>query len=153
MAYLNKIMLIGNVGKDPEVRTLAEGNMVAKFTLATTKNYKDRNGDAQQSTAWFNIVAYGNQAKVVSQYVKKGTPLYVEGEIEQRTYLGSDNNNHSVEEVRMSGMQLLSRKDDAGAPRVDQRPAQPMSAPRMQPAPIPQAEEIPSGDGCSLPWE
>lgn len=86
MSSLNKVMLIGNVGKDPEVTTFDGGNKVAKFTLATSERYTDKSGQKQEKTEWHNIVAWGNQAEVIEKYVTKGKQLYIEGQITSRQW-------------------------------------------------------------------
>ena len=78
---LNKVMLIGNVGRDPEVRYLEGNAKVATFTLATTERFKDRAGENRENTEWHNIVAWRNNADVAERFVKKGTQLYVEGRL------------------------------------------------------------------------
>ena len=84
---LNKVMLIGHVGKDPEVRTTKGGSLMASFSLATSKRYRDKDGERKEATTWHQIVVFNeNVAKVVQQYVHKGSRLYVEGEIATRKY-------------------------------------------------------------------
>ena len=78
---VNKVLLIGNLGRDPEVRYLPSGNPVANFSIATSENYTDRNGSKQERTDWHNIVVYGKQAELCGQYLKKGRQVYVEGRI------------------------------------------------------------------------
>jgi len=78
---LNKVLLIGNVGKDPEVRHLENGSMVARFSLATTERFKDKNGEFQEQTEWHNIVCWRSLAERVEKYVKKGSQLFIEGKI------------------------------------------------------------------------
>ena len=106
MAYLNRIMLIGNVGKNPEVRTFDGGNKVANFTLATTKHYTDRNGQAVNATTWHNVQVNGKIVEVVEKYVQKGDPIYVEGELTARTYVDRNNVERVIYEVRASQIQL-----------------------------------------------
>lgn len=110
MAYLNKIMLIGNVGKNPEVRTFDGGNKVANFTLATTKHYTDRNGQAVNATTWHNVQVNGKIVEVVEKYVQKGDPIYVEGELTARTYVDRNNVERVIYEVRASQIQLLRQR-------------------------------------------
>lgn len=87
MAFLNKCMLIGNVGKDPEIKTLQSGKKFASFSLATSKRYRDNNGEQKEQTTWHNIVVWGKLAEVIEQLnVAKGTSLYVEGEITTRSW-------------------------------------------------------------------
>ena len=113
MAYLNKIQLIGNVGKAPEVRTFDGGNKVANFTLATTKRYTDRNGQLVDATTWHNIQVNGKIADVAEKYVQKGDPIYVEGELTARTYVDRNNVERVIYEVRASQIQLLRQRGTA----------------------------------------
>ena len=83
---LNKALLIGNLGKDPEMRSLPSGQPVASFTLATTKKWRDKNGQKQEQTEWHQIVCFGKQAEIAGQYLTKGKQIYVEGRIQTRTW-------------------------------------------------------------------
>ncbi|HEX4067334.1 MAG TPA: single-stranded DNA-binding protein [Acidobacteriaceae bacterium] len=83
---VNKAILVGNVGKDPEVKLLPSGSAVANFTLATSERFKDKSGEFQERTEWHNLVAYQRLAEIVRDYVKKGSKLYVEGRIQTRSW-------------------------------------------------------------------
>ena len=112
---LNKAMLIGNVGRDPEVRYLdgQSGNAkVATFTLATTERYRDRNGETRENTEWHNIVAWRSTADVVERFVKKGTQLYIEGRIRTRSWDDQSGNKRYTTEIIADTLQLLGRKSD-----------------------------------------
>lgn len=122
MAYLNKIQLIGNVGKNPEVRTFDGGNKVANFTLATTKRYTDRNGQLVDATTWHNIQVNGKIADVAEKYVQKGDPIYVEGELTARTYVDRNNVEKVIYEVRASQLQLLRQRGSAAQETEDDLP-------------------------------
>ena len=122
MAYLNRIMLIGNVGKNPEVRTFDGGNKVANFTLATTKRYTDRNGQLVDATTWHNIQVNGKIADVAEKYVQKGDPIYVEGELTARTYVDRNNVERVIYEVRASQLQLLRQRGSAAQETEDDLP-------------------------------
>ena len=122
MAYLNKIQLIGNVGKNPEVRTFDGGNKVANFTLATTKRYTDRNGQLVDATTWHNIQVNGKVADVAEKYVQKGDPIYVEGELTARTYVDRNNVERVIYEVRASQLQLLRQRGSAAQETEDDLP-------------------------------
>lgn len=84
--YLNKVFLYGNLTRDPEVRALPSGQQVASFALATNRTYTDKSGTKQESTEFHNIVAFGRQAEVIAQYLKKGRPVFVEGRIQTRSW-------------------------------------------------------------------
>ena len=116
-------MLIGNVGRDPEVRYL-EGNngaKVATFTLATTERYRDRNGETRENTEWHNIVAWRNTADVVERYVRKGTQLYIEGRIRTRSWDDQSGNKRYTTEIIADTLQLLGKKSDNPAAQGGQQ--------------------------------
>jgi single-strand DNA-binding protein len=83
---LNKVMLIGNLGRDPEVRHTTSGQTVASFSLATSRKWRDRDGNRQEQTEWHNIVCWGRQAEIAGQYLTKGRQIYVEGRIQTRSW-------------------------------------------------------------------
>jgi single-strand DNA-binding protein len=107
---LNKIMLIGRVGGDPQVRTVGE-NKVANFTLATTEKFKDR-----EETEWHNIAVWGKQAETIEKYVEKGMMLYVEGRIKTEKY-NKDGQERETKRIQASTFQMLSKKEGASAPQ------------------------------------
>lgn len=122
MAYLNKIQLIGYVGKAPEVRTFDGGNKVANFTLATTKHYIDRNGQAVDATTWHNVLVNGKIAEVADKYVQKGDLIYVDGELTSRSYVDRNNVERVIYEVRASQLQLLRQRGTAVQESKDDLP-------------------------------
>lgn len=109
---LNKVMLIGNVGKDPEVRHLESGTVTASFTLATTERYKDKMGDNKENTEWHNIVCWRGLADLAEKYIRKGTSLYVEGKIRTRSWTDRDGNTRYTTEIQADSIQLLGKKGD-----------------------------------------
>lgn len=112
---VNKVILVGNVGKDPETRYLDENTPVCKFPLATSEVYRNRDGEKIEQTEWHNIVLWRGLAKVAEQYVKKGTQLYIEGRIRSRSYDDKDGIKRYITEIVGDNMQMLSRKqDDSG---------------------------------------
>ncbi len=111
---LNKVQLIGNLGSDPEIRTTGGGARVAQFSLATSRRWNDRNGQQQEKTEWHRIICWEKLSDVVERYVKKGDKLYVEGEIEYRTYEDKDGNTRYVTEIRAREVIMLSGKGDGG---------------------------------------
>ena len=113
MAYLSKVLLIGNVGKTPEVRTFGNGDKIVSFSLATGKTYTDRNGESCKNTTWHNIQVGGKLADVAEKYVQKGDPIYVEGELTARTYVDRNNVERVIYEVRASQLQLLRQRGSA----------------------------------------
>jgi single-strand DNA-binding protein len=120
MASLNKVMLIGNLGRDPEVRTLENGTKVAKVSLATTERYKDRNGNPQDQTEWHNLEIWGELAKIAEQYLRKGKQIYVEGKIKTDSW--EDNGvKKSRTVIRVSSFTMLGGNTEAsdGAQRQE----------------------------------
>ncbi len=109
---VNKVILVGNVGKDPETRYLDENTPVCKFPLATSEVYRNRDGEKVEQTEWHNIVLWRGLAKVAEQYVKKGTQLYIEGRIRSRSWDDKDGNKRYITEIVGDNMQMLSRKQD-----------------------------------------
>ena len=108
MAGVNKVILVGNLGKDPEVRHLESGVMVANFTLATTESYKDRNtGERKQMTEWHNIVLWRGLAEVAEKYLKKGNQVYVEGKLRTRSWNDQEGNTRYTTEIVADNMTML----------------------------------------------
>lgn len=112
MKGVNKAILVGNLGKDPELRYLPSGQPVAKFSLATGSRWKDKDGQWQDRTDWHNIVAFGRTAEVCNEYLKKGSPLYVEGRIQTRSYDDRDGNKKWITEIVAQNVNLLGRKGE-----------------------------------------
>jgi len=111
--------LIGNLGRDPEVRYLPSGNPVANFSIATSENYTDRNGTKQERTDWHNIVVYGKQAELCGQYLKKGRQVFVEGRISYRNYEAKDGSGKRyVTDIVAQRVQFLGGRAGAGADEV-----------------------------------
>ena len=107
----NKVILVGRVGQDPEVRHLENGNQVANFSLATNEYYKNRNGERVNDTDWHNIVAWGKIAEIVEMFVTKGTPLYVVGKLKTRSW-ESDNGKRYITEVIINELEMLGSKKE-----------------------------------------
>ena len=114
MRGLNKVMLIGNLGKDPEVQVFESGTKKASFSLATTERYRDRNGVDQSVTEWHNVVVWGPQAEVVEKYLKKGTPIYLEGKIRTREYEGNDGQKRRITEIIANNFLMVGGRPDGG---------------------------------------
>jgi single-strand DNA-binding protein len=109
---VNKVILVGNVGKDPETRYLDENTPVCKFPLATSEVYKNRDGEKIEQTEWHNIVLWRGLAKVAEQYVKKGPQLFIEGRIRSRSYDDKDGVKRYITEIVGDNMQMLGRRQD-----------------------------------------
>ena len=114
MAGVNKAILVGNLGKDPEVRYLEDRTPVASFTLATTETYKDREGQRQSHTEWHNIVLWRGLAQVAEKYLKKGSSVYVEGRIRSRSYQDKDNQTRYITEIVADNMTMLGGRGEGG---------------------------------------
>ena len=108
---VNRVILIGNLGKDPEVRRLENGAAVAKFSLATNENYKDKSGEWQTQTEWHNIVAWRNLAERAETSLKKGMTLYVEGKLSTRSWQDQDGNTRYTTEVVANYFRILNKKE------------------------------------------
>lgn len=113
---VNKAILIGRLGKDPELRYTPSGKAVVSFPLATTDRWTDQNGERKESTTWHNIVAWGRQAELMNEYLRKGRQVYIEGRIDNRSYEDKDGNRRYISEVVVQNFQFLGARDDAGAP-------------------------------------
>lgn len=141
-------MLIGNVGKDPEIRHLENGVAVATLTLATSERYKDRNGELKEQTEWHNIVLWRNLADVAERFVKKGSQIYVEGKIRSRSWEDQSGQKRYITEVVADTMQLLGRRQDNqstayGAPLPTDPLAQRQVTAQPTPTPV-QTQTAPS---------
>ncbi len=111
---VNKVILVGNLGKDPELRYTPSGTAVATFSLATTERYKDRDGNRQEKTEWHNIVAWRQLAEICGKFLHKGKQVYIEGKIQTRTYDDRDGNKRYITEIVVDQMQMLGSRDEQG---------------------------------------
>ena len=117
MASVNKVILIGNAGRDPEVRYAASGSAVCNLTLATSRQWKNKEtGEKQEETEWHRVVFYDRLAEVVGEYVKKGKPVYVEGRLKTRKWQDKDGVDKYTTEVVADSMQLLGGREGGEAP-------------------------------------
>lgn len=115
---VNRVILIGNLGKDPEIRRLENGAVVAKFTIATNESYKDKNGEWKELTEWHDVVVWRSLAERAEATLKKGMPVYVEGKLTHRTWQDQDGNNRKSTEVVASYFRALApgrREGDGGS--------------------------------------
>ncbi|MBK8561801.1 MAG: single-stranded DNA-binding protein [Saprospiraceae bacterium] len=123
---LNRVTLIGRLGKDPEVRRLETGAAVAKFTMATSESYKDKDGNKVDTTEWHNVVIWRTQAEIAEKYLKKGMLVYVEGKLTYREYTDKDNVKKYFTEIVANNFQMLERREGGGAgsfPSASDEPA------------------------------
>ena len=126
MASVNKVILVGNLGADPEVRYLPSGDAVANIRLATTDRYKEKeSGDVKEVTEWHRVAFFGRLAEIVAKYLKKGGSVYIEGKLRTRKWQGQDGQDRYSTEIVADEMQMLgsASKPDAERPDVEQRPA------------------------------
>jgi single-strand DNA-binding protein len=113
MARLNKVMLIGHLGKDPELKYTPGGTAVATFSLATNEGYKDKDGNWQERPEWHRLVVWNKQAETAAEYLKKGQQVYVEGRLQTRTW-EKDGQKHYTTEIVVQNFQMLGRKSEGG---------------------------------------
>ncbi len=113
MASVNKVILVGRLGKDPEIRSTPNGSTVAKFSIATDERYTDRNGEKQERTEWHNIAAWGKLAEICGQYLRKGKLVYIEGSIRTDTWDDKETGQkRNRTEIVANRMQMLDRRGD-----------------------------------------
>ncbi len=133
MASVNKVILVGNLGKDPEVRYAPSGDAIANVTLATTENWKDKNGEKQEKTEWHRVSFFGKTAEVVGQYLKKGSQVYVEGRIQTRKWTDKEGQERYTTEIVADKMQMLGGRSGSASMDSDsgesRRPAAASPAP------------------------
>lgn len=129
--YLNKAMLYGNLTKDPEIKALPSGIKVASFGLATNRSYKDKNGVKQEAAEFHNIVAFGKPAELISQYMKRGNPIFVEGRIQTRSWDDKDGQKKYRTEIIVENFQFGPKTMGGGAPYAGKsEEGAPSSAPK-----------------------
>ena len=127
MASVNKVILVGNLGKDPEMRYMPNGDAVANFSIATTDSWKDKSGGRQERTEWHNIAMYRRLAEIAGEYLKKGSSVYVEGRLQTRKWQDKNGQDRYTTEIICDQMQMLGGKDGAKgvAGQYDDRPPPP----------------------------
>jgi len=123
MASVNKVILLGNLGRDPEVRFTQGGIPVANFTMATTDRWSDPSGEKKEKTEWHRIVVWGKQAEFAGEYLRKGRQVFVEGTLQTREWTDREGNKRYTTEVRAWNVQALGRLDDRG-PSAGAAPAE-----------------------------
>jgi single-strand DNA-binding protein len=124
MPSVNKVILMGNLGRDPEVRFMPNGDAVCNFSIATTDSWKDKAGERQEKTEWHNIVMYRRLAEIAGEYLKKGRPVYLEGRLQTRKWQTKEGQDRYTTEVIADSMQMLGGRDGAPA-QESQTSAQP----------------------------
>ncbi len=140
---VNKVILIGNVGKDPDVRYMPNGNAVANVTLATSESWKDKNsGETQERTEWHRVVFFRRLAEIVGEYVKKGSKIYVEGRLQTRKWQDQSGQDRYTTEIVADEMQMLDSKGGGGA-SYDSGRSDSSSGSRPANDPVPSAAAMP----------
>ena len=125
MASVNKVILVGRLGKDPEVRYLPDGGAVCNITLATSETWKDKNtGDKQEKTEWHRVTFYRKLAEIAGEYLKKGREVYVEGRLETRKWTDKEGRDRYTTEIIANEMQMLGGRPSGGAEAMDREPRQ-----------------------------
>ena len=162
MASVNKVIIVGNLGKDPEMRSFPSGDQVANITIATTDKWKDKaSGEMKEATEWHRIVFNGRLAEIVGQYLRKGSQVYVEGSLRTRKWTDQSGVEKFTTEIRADQMQMLGSRQGMGgasagagshdegggydAPRQSAAPASRPPPPRQAPAPAPAPSKANSG--------
>lgn len=134
MASVNKVILIGNLGRDPEIRYMPSGDAVANLRIATTDKFKDKSGEQQEVTEWHSVAFFGKQAEICGQYLKKGSQVYVEGSLRTRKWQDKDGNDRYTTEIRGDRMQMLGSRGGGGGGGMADFDAPPDNAPRGKPS-------------------
>jgi single-strand DNA-binding protein len=127
MASVNKVILVGNLGRDPETRYTTSGDAVTNIRVATTDTWKDKNGDKQEKTEWHTVVFFGRQAEIAGEYLKKGRQVYIEGRLQTRKWQDKEGQDRYSTEIVADRMQMLGSREGSGAP-VTAEAAEPNAA-------------------------
>ncbi len=136
MASLNKVLLIGNTGRDPEVRYTASGTAVASFSLATSEKFKNKGGEWEERTEWHNIILWGRLAEIAGEYLTKGKTVFIEGRLQTRKWQDRDGKDRFTTEIVGEKMQMLSKKEGNG--RTEES-----ASSSGEPAPLPNDDDEP----------
>lgn len=135
---LNKVILIGRLGKDPETRFMPNGEAVCNFSVATSESWKDQSGQRQERVEWHNVTMYRRLAEIAGQYLKKGSQVYLEGKIQTRKYQGKDGVERTAYDIIANEMKMLSGVNNDG----QQAQAETPTPPRRQATPAAPVEDI-----------
>lgn len=114
MASVNKVILVGNLGRDPETRYMPDGGAITNISIATTSTWKDKNGEKQESTEWHRVAFFGKLAEIAGEYLKKGSQVYVEGKLRTRKWQDKDGSDKYTTEVIADAMQMLGSRQGMG---------------------------------------
>jgi len=142
---VNKVILVGNLGQDPEVKYMQNGKAVANLSIATSESWNDQQGQKQERTEWHRLTAYDKLAEIIGEYVKKGSKIYVEGKLQTRKWQDQQGQDRYTTEVIINQMQMLDGKKDGGQQAQQQQQRQLQQQPRQQApqqAPVNNAPQI-----------
>ena len=140
MASVNKVIQIGNLGRDPETRYTADGAAITNITVATSRRYKDSSGQQQEETEWHKVAFFGRLAEIAGEYLKKGRPVYVEGRLRTRKWQDKEGQDRYTTEIVAENMQMLGSREGMGGGGSDfegggEEQRAPSRAPASKPAP------------------
>jgi single-strand DNA-binding protein len=151
MASVNKVILVGNLGKDPETRYMPNGDQVTNITIATSETWKDKNsGEQKEATEWHRVVFFRRLAEIAGQYLKKGSQVYVEGRLRTRKWQGQDGQDRYTTEIHADEMKMLGKREGMGgdAPSYEgSSSSSSRQAPRPSPASAPAQNSAPPAGG------
>jgi single-strand DNA-binding protein len=134
MASVNKVILIGNLGKDPDVRYMPSGDAITNITVATTDNWKDKNGEKQERTEWHRVAFFGKLAEIAGEYLKKGSQVYVEGRLQTRKWQDKEGQDRYTTEIVADRMQMLGSRGGGGGGSFEATDRDSGGAPSSKPA-------------------
>ena len=138
---VNKVILVGNIGQDPEIRYMPNGNPVANLTLATSESWKDKqSGETKEQTEWHRVVMFNKLAEIAGEYVKKGSKVYLEGAIKTRKWQDQQGQDRYTTEIVANELQMLDRRSDAGNSDYQQYSQQSEGKPAKKPAEVAEVE-------------
>ncbi len=142
MGSLNKVMIIGRLGADPELKSIPSGQTVATFSLATDERWTNRDGERQERTEWHRVVVWGKLAGICGEYLAKGRQVYIEGRIQTRNWEDKDGNKRYMTEIVATDMQMLGSRGEAGPPQAGSSSGEDSGGP-LSPPPGPEGDDIP----------
>ncbi|HEX4597258.1 MAG TPA: single-stranded DNA-binding protein [Burkholderiaceae bacterium] len=145
MASVNKVILVGNLGRDPETRYVPDGAAITNISVATTSQWKDKNtGEKREETEWHRVAFFGRLAEIAGEYLKKGSQVYIEGRLRTRKWQDKDGQDRYTTEIVADVMQMLGARQGAGVPPLDDEPRAPRTAAKQ---PVAKAAKEPAGGG------
>ncbi|MDP2810546.1 MAG: single-stranded DNA-binding protein [Rhodocyclaceae bacterium] len=151
MASVNKVILVGNLGKDPEVRYMPNGEAVTNITVATSETWKDKNTSEQkETTEWHRVVFFRRLAEVAGQYLKKGSQVYIEGKLQTRKWQDKDGQDRYTTEIVANEMKMLGKREGAGEPPPRENGDAPARSAQARPAGAPQSSQPSSSAGSNF---